>query len=545
MNKINLKFIIQNDLIDEGHECYSDLLSIINSESTITAANKLLEKLEKEINDLKKLIKENKKSEIRKKYIKDLDCSETTIKPLMPGLYYHDKTYIACFPKIFSGKQEELKSNPEKSKEYFSIIFSTIIKYLKEENNKNQNKSVPEYDDLSKEFFDNFYFPGIIDKILDSYTRHKLVFPLRKHENVNNWSNIDWNKTIARSSIFLIEDNDFPIFDKVISHNLNEDKEHIVAKIHAMILNEIFDEFGWLFWNRYIPFIPDLKETLLKEQTPYYLKILKEEISKTNIEWKKETINLLINYLEEKYLGSPNAKHWLASGDGVFNQIWQKACQVVYGNHLNDEISKHPIIKERAKNLKKLVEDIFKGSSDKNKEKEKENDKKNTNIQNTIPDQILIFDNKQKILIIDSKNYKEQKNIKIYKEVVYSFYFLDLLLNDNKYEINDKYKLNYLWRIKKDERKLRIFTCYFCPSVLEEGKFFEYSNHKKLDFSGADEKERNEIKYWDLQNLWFINVSIIKTFEHYLSEDNPIDLSDFDPEKEFLENESTKNKKSS
>lgn len=537
MNKINIKFVIQNDKVkkcencSEGdsyyHDCsYYYLKSIIiNDDSARTIINKLLNQklevkeiklkkekykvtksndkiteLEKEIKSLKKEIEDLKNltpDAIRKKYIKDLDWSGTTIKPLMPGLYYYKKTYIACFPKIFSGKQKYLESNQKKLKKDFSIIFCTIKKYLKDKN-KNQNKSVPEYDDLSHELFDNFYFPGIIDEILDSYTRHKLVFPLRKHENINNWSNIDWNKTIVRSSIFLTDNDDFPIFDKVISHNLNEDKEHIVARIHAMILNEIFDEFSWLFY-RYIPFIPDLKETLLKEQTPYYLKILKEERSKTNIEWKKETINLLINYLEEKYLGSPNAKHWLASGDGVFNQIWQKACQIVYGNHLNDEISKHSIIKEREKNLKKLVEDIFKSN--------------NTNIQNTIPDQILIFDNKNKILIIDSKNYKEQKDIEIYKEVVYSFYFLDLLL--------------------KEEMKVRIFTCYFCPSVLEEGKFFEYSNHKKLDFSGADEKERNEIKYWDLQNLWFINVSIIKTFEHYLSKDNPIDLSDFDPEKEF------------
>ena len=112
MNKINLKFIIQNDLINQEHKCYSDLLSIINDESTITAANKILEKEKKEINDLEKLIEENKKSEIRKKYIKDLDYSGTTIKPLMPGLYYYDKTYIACFPKIFKDKKEELESNP-------------------------------------------------------------------------------------------------------------------------------------------------------------------------------------------------------------------------------------------------------------------------------------------------------------------------------------------------------------------------------------------------------------------------------------------------
>ena len=524
MDKLKIKFIVQNEEIKKGSHCYSDLESIIDEGINKILQEKIETKLKKkkkeEIKDLEILIKNSKTVEISRKYnieIKNLGLElsgsekEKIIKPLMPGLYYYKKTYIACFPKIFT--KETLKLNQEKLKKYFSIIFSTIIKYLKDKN-KNQNKSVPEYDDLSRKLFDNFYFPGIIDEILDSYTRYKLVFPLRKHENVNNWSNIDWNKTIARSSIFLTPNDDFPIFDKVISHNLNEDKEHIVAKIHAMILNEIFDEFSWLFWNRYIPFIPNLKETLLKEQTPYYLKILKEERSKTNIEWKKETINLLINYLEEKYLESPNAKHWLASGDEVFNQIWQKACQVVYGNHLNDEISKHSFLREKKrKKNSKLVEDIFKGSSDKNKEKEKENNKKNTNIQNTIPDQILIFDDKKKILIIDSKNYKEQKNIKIYKEVVYSFYFLDLLL--------------------KEEMKVRIFTCYFCPSVLEEGKFFEYSNHKKLDFSGADEKERNEIKYWDLQNLWFINVSIIKTFEHYLSKDEPIDLSDFDPEKEF------------
>lgn len=529
MNEFSIKFIAQNEEIKKDSHCYSDLESILNEEIK-NIAKKILQKkieknekkknkkLEKEIENLKIWIKDSKTSKIIKKYnseIKNLglEWSEKakTIKVSMIGLYYYKKTYIACLPKIFKDKKEELESNQEKLKKDFSIIFSTIIKYLKEESNKNQNKSVPEYDDLSHELFDNFYFPGIIDKILDSYTRHKLVFPLRKHENVNNWSNIDWNKTIARSSIFLRNNDDFPIFNKVISHNLNEDKEHIVAKIHAMILNEIFDEFGWLFWNRYIPFIPDLKETLLNEQTPYYLKILKEERSKTNIEWKKETINLLINYLEEKYLESSSAKHWLASGDKLFSKIWERACQVVYGNHLDEEINDHPIIMNYKKSSLIKVKDIF-----------KENDKHD---QNTIPDQILIFDNTNKILIIDAKNYEDIKDIKIYKETVYSFYFLDLLLDNNKYQI-----LGNLWKMKKDETKVRIFTCYFCPFVLEE-KNFEYLTHKKLNFSGAEEENRDKIKYWDLQNLWFIGVSIIKTFEYYLKTgNNKINLSDFDPE---------------
>ena len=414
----------------------------------------------------------------------------------MVGLYYYDKTYIACFPKIFKDKKEELESNPEKSKEYFRIIFSTIIKYLKEESNNNQNKSVPEYDDLSHELFDNFYFPGIIDKILDSYTRHKLIFPLRKHENVNNWSNIDWNKTIAKSSIFLTDD-DFPIFDKVISHNLNEDKEHIVAKIHAMILNEIFDEFGWLFWNRYIPFIPDLKETLLKEQTPYYLKILKEERSKTNIEWKKETINLLINYLEERYLGSPNAKHWLASGDGVFNQIWQKACQVVYGNNLDDKIGNYQLLNNiysQENKIKNIFEKIEISST-------------NRNLNNINPDQILIFDKAKKIFILDAKNYKsfEDTNTEIYKQYVYSFYFPKVLS-----------------KIKNT----RIFNCFLIPHADEpKNDKWNIIDWRKVELPFF----HNKSNYKDLNILWKFEISMIKTFEYYL-ENKEIDLSDFHPE---------------
>ena len=102
MNKINLKFIIQNDLINQEHKCYSDLLSIINGESTITAANEIVKKLEKKveklnkkindlndlekeklekkveklnkkINDLNDLIQKEEKAKIRKNYIKDLD----------------------------------------------------------------------------------------------------------------------------------------------------------------------------------------------------------------------------------------------------------------------------------------------------------------------------------------------------------------------------------------------------------------------------------------------------------------------------------------
>ena len=517
MKKIDITFIIQNNEINYskfkpiiGGHIIKKLQEEIKSKER-KKNSKIIPNLKNKIEYLKNWINKNEdektnKSEIIKiietykieiknlglelsKKEKDKNKEEKIIIASMVGLYCYDKTYIACFPKIFKNNQKELESDPEKSKEYFRIIFSTIIKYLKDKN-KNQNKSVPEYDDLSRESFDNFYFPGIIDEILDSYTRHKLIFPLRKHENVNNWSNIDWNKTIARSSIFLTDD-DFPIFDKVISHNLNEDKEHIVAKIHAMILNEIFDEFGWLFWNRYIPFIPDLKETLLKEQTPYYLKILKEERSKTNIEWKKETINLLINYLEEKYLESSSAKHWLASGDKLFSKIWERACRVVYGNHSDEEINDHPIIRNYKKSSLIKVKDIF-----------KENDKHD---QNTIPDQILIFDNTNKILIIDAKNYEDIKDIKIYKEAVYSFYFLDLLLDNNKYQILDN-----LWKMKKDETKVRIFTCYFRPFVLEE-KNFEYLTHKKLNFSGAEEENRDKINtkfmiYWcfNYKDIWIL-----------------------------------------
>ena len=156
MNKINIKFVIQNNNVTKcencskndhyDHDCsYYYLKSIIiNDDSARTIIDKLLNqklevkeiklnnkirKLEKEIKSLKKEIEDLKKeiedlknltlNEIRKKYIKDLDWSETTIKPLMPGLYYHDKTYIACFPKIFNGKQKYLESNQEKLKKIF------------------------------------------------------------------------------------------------------------------------------------------------------------------------------------------------------------------------------------------------------------------------------------------------------------------------------------------------------------------------------------------------------------------------------------------
>ena len=432
----------------------------------------------------------------------EIDDDET-IKPQFCGLFSFENTYILVFPKIFN----RMKFKHEN----FKIIFKTIVKYLKNNNDNVIKVGKYEYDNSSKQDPEYNYFWRFIlaDKIVNLYNKYGLVFPLIKKEITNNWSNVDWNKTISKSLIYL-DNNNFPIFDKVISHKLDENTKHFIAEIHAMILNEIY-QLRSLLSEPNAPFIYNVKQFLNRENIFYYIKVLNEELWKTNIEWKREVFNLLIDYLKGEYLKSKN-KIWIAAGSKLFDAIWQKACSDVYGNHLNKTISNYYILR-KYKGIKiKDVEDIF---------LKNESSAKESKDGNTKPDQILIFDKVQKIFILDAKNYESFKdtNEQIYKQYVYSFYFSKLLS-------------------KRKTKNIRIFNCFLIPHT-DESKNNKWNiiDWRKVELPFFHVKSN----YKDLNILWKFQISMIKTFEHYLSKDDPIDLTDFDPEKEFLENKSIKN----
>ena len=448
------------------------------------------------------LIKDEQKEQ-KKNLFKIINGNK--IKPKFCGLFSFDNTYILVFPKIFN--HMKFKHND------FKIIFKTIVKYLKNTKDNVIKVGKYEYDNSSKQKPEYHYFWRFIlaDKIVNLYNKYGLVFPLIKKEITNNWSNVDWNKTISKSLIYL-DDNNFPIFDKVISHKLDEDTKHFIAEIHAMILNEIY-QLRSLLSEPNAPFIYNLKQILNREKVYYYINVLNQELWKTNIEWKKEILNLLMDYLKNEYLKSEN-KIWVAAGGELFSQIWQKACQVVYKNHLDNEISNHSIL-EKYKQIKD-VKDIFLKNESSTKEDKKENEDGNIK-----PDQILIFDEVKKIFILDAKNYKsfEDTNKEIYKQYVYSFYFSKLLS-------------------KRKTKNIRIFNCFLISHTGEpKNNKWNIIDWRKVELPFFHVKSN----YKDLNILWKFQISMIKTFEHYLSEYDPIDLSDFDPEKEFLENESTEN----
>ena len=448
------------------------------------------------------LIKDEQKEQ-KKNLFKIINGNK--IKPKFCGLFSFDNTYILVFPKIFN--HMKFKHND------FKIIFKTIVKYLENNNDNVIKVGKYEYDNSSKQKPEYHYFWRFIlaDKIVNLYNKYGLVFPLIKKEITNNWSNVDWNKTISKSLIYL-DDNNFPIFDKVISHKLDEDTKHFIAEIHAMILNEIY-QLRSLLSEPNAPFIYNLKQILNREKVYYYINVLNQELWKTNIEWKKEILNLLMDYLKNEYLKSEN-KIWVAAGGELFSQIWQKACQVVYKNHLDNEISNHSIL-EKYKQIKD-VKDIFLKNESSTKEDKKENEDGNIK-----PDQILIFDEVKKIFILDAKNYKsfEDTNKEIYKQYVYSFYFSKLLS-------------------KRKTKNIRIFNCFLISHTGEpKNNKWNIIDWRKVELPFFHVKSN----YKDLNILWKFQISMIKTFEHYLSEYDPIDLSDFDPEKEFLENESTEN----
>lgn len=450
---------------------------------------------EDEFSNFISLIKDEQNKQDKKLFEIDDD---KTIKAQFCGLFSFENTYILVFPKIFN--HMKFKHND------FKIIFKTIVKYLNNNNNVIKVGKY-EYDNSSKQDPEYNYFWRFIlaDKIVNLYNKYGLVFPLIKKEITNNWSNVDWNKTISKSLIYL-DNNNFPIFDKVISHKLDENTKHFIAEIHAMILNEIY-QLRSLLSEPNAPFIYNVKQFLNREKVYYYINVLNQELWKTNIEWKREVFNLLIDYLEGKYLKSKN-KIWIAAGSKLFDAIWQKACEDVYGNHLNNEISNHSILLRKFKK-RKCIKDIF----IKNQYPTIQPSIQNKN-DDTKPDQILVFDKVKKIFILDAKNYKsfEDTNKEIYKQYVYSFYFYNLL--------SKKFKKN---------TRILIFNCFLIPHTDEpKDDNWNIIDWKKVELPFFN----NSSNHKNLNILWKFQISMIKTFEHYLSKNNKtIDLSNFDPKK--------------
>lgn len=252
-------------------------------------------------------------------------------------------------------------------------------------------------------------------------------------------------------------------------------------KMYKELTNEILIKFENFFkkHKEEIKFLKHKKSPDYNVQN--YLEKLKSKLNLNINSIELKLVKTLIKYLTNEYINS-TTKFFVK--DNEFDDLWEKTCKLVYGNHLEHRIEDHKSL-SLMEGQNKII-DIF--------------NSKNLNL-----DQILIFDNKEKIFIIDSKFYNKNNKIYSYKELTYARVLEQRLMNETK-----------------------IFVLLFVPEISDKMKMKEYFFvdwyiHKNFNNEGCCD-----------QTLiaWMVKVGMIKVFEYYLENENEeiINISDFKPD---------------
>ncbi|WP_162286104.1 LlaJI family restriction endonuclease [Pantoea stewartii] len=174
-------------------------------------------------------------------------------------------------------------------------------------------------------------------RILTDYISHG-VYSKRVYEIKKNSSKIDWNRTIKKSKIY-------PSFDSYIYLDSYGKRKKTfyndpVTLIHVSIIREIYNFYGWIFFN----FDPRTESSLSEFETPVNdikmkLMILENELRHVYSDRETNLIKDMIDYLSE-INGHPGQD--CVIGINKFQTMWEHmidAC-LEYKLDINNKLAK-------------------------------------------------------------------------------------------------------------------------------------------------------------------------------------------------------------
>ncbi|MDE3838763.1 hypothetical protein C0966_05130 [Bacillus methanolicus] len=85
----------------------------------------------------------------------------------------------------------------------------------------------------------------LVQWFVEDYRQNGLIYMQRRIEQINGNARINWSKTLTKMSPILIKNKMFYI-DLITSKN-DIANDHELTLIHAFVLKEIKERFGWLF----------------------------------------------------------------------------------------------------------------------------------------------------------------------------------------------------------------------------------------------------------------------------------------------------------
>jgi hypothetical protein len=200
----------------------------------------------------------------------------------------------------------------DKKKEIYSLL-CLIKKYNKSDNLSNIHTASAEEDDFP------FYAYITIIKLfmtMGYYTDTEI------QNRTDTKGKINWKKTIKNNKPIVKDDS--VLFTKFIVRNNHLNTDNIITKIHEWCVFEAFEKFGWL-WTSFTTKKPVLD---CLKNPKYYVSILKNELSKTFNDKKKELFTACISILEYKRNSKSQGFYF---GTTHFNTVWEGVVDKAYG----------------------------------------------------------------------------------------------------------------------------------------------------------------------------------------------------------------------
>lgn len=207
-------------------------------------------------------------------------------------------------------------------------LFRRILSIIRKFNYETQEQYVNQLEGAEK--YSRF---GTALALVEDYYRYGLYSSEQNEVRLNTNGPIFWNKTIGEIVPVIVEDT--PVYFDHYSVQSRVSEKNFFRELHKSILTDLSREFFDLF--DILGFRPILLSNVSVEMhgtSENIIHRLNSEIANQYIDYKRQMLVLMREYLSEKSLFGPS--EWIVFyGTNSFNLVWQSVCSACWNNSLD------------------------------------------------------------------------------------------------------------------------------------------------------------------------------------------------------------------
>lgn len=252
---------------------------------------------------------------------------------------------LMIYPKYLTRPSNDSFHNHEIMKTILKVLFKSNIKKLE----------LNSYDTSNDKFvIDKF---STIFNIIQNYISHGLYNFHEEYLEINGEGEIDWDSTISINEAHFFDS--FPHYLDVFTREESSKETYLIILIHQAILQDISFKYESLLelvdldFNYY----SDVELSHLGD-IDYLLYLLYKEYKNQYIDYKREQISLMIDYISH-FLSKDQIIDNIAIGSFNFENVWEEVCKNYYTDNLQDSITDLGYVYNESDNKELKLKDII------------------------------------------------------------------------------------------------------------------------------------------------------------------------------------------